>query len=265
MFDELVERIDEMPADLEALATRCRGNFAIFTGDPEGGIRLYEESLDQYRRLGDEHGQAIVEHRLAGNLIHYGQPERGRAFEARSLERSRAGGFRLNEATIHATLGEREIAEGDSERGLEMMREALALAHGAGFKWMQSNIVSALAGHSLELGRLEDAERDARSALTVGRDMENRRHIVQALAVLAAVAVGRGDPERAGRLWGAVEAEELRGPLGRMPRMAAWEQDREKFHALVHAEPNDAFERTLTEGRRLSLDDAVVYALGDAT
>jgi hypothetical protein len=166
---------------------------------------------------------------------------------------------------VRATLGEREIEEGNTARGLEMMTDALELAHEAGFKWMEANVQNALAGHALELGRLDDAERHARSAVVVGHEMRDRRHAVQALALLAAVAAGRGGSRRAGLLWGAVEAEELRGPLGRRPRMSAWEQDREKFHALVHAELDASFERGLIEGRRLSLDDASAYAVGDAT
>jgi predicted ATPase/class 3 adenylate cyclase len=264
MFEGLVERVEEMPADLEALATRCLGNFAVLTGDHERGLELYEDSLGQYERLGDEHAQAILEHRLAGGLIAHGQPERGLALEARSLARSRAGGFRINEAMVGATLGEREIEEGNTARGLEMMTDALELAHEAGFKWMEANLLNALAGHALALGRLDDVERYARSAVVVGHEMGDRRHAVQALVLLAAVAAGRGGSRRAGLLWGAVEAEELRGPLGRRPRMAAWEQDREKFHALVHAEPDAAFDRGLIEGRRLSLDDAIAYAVGDA-
>jgi predicted ATPase len=263
LFEELIGRVGDMPVDLEALATRCRANVAVMTGDQERGIRYYEESLDQYQRLGDEHGQAIVEHRLAGNLIHHGEVERGHALEARSLARSREGGFRLNEAMIRSNLGERELEEGNTARGLEMILEAAELAREVGFKWMEANNLNALAGHELELRRLDDAERDACSALVLGRDMGDRRHAVQALALLAAVAARRGDSHRAGRLWGAVEAEELRGPLGRRPRMAAWDDDREKFHKLVHAEPDAAFERALTEGRRLSPDDAVAYALDD--
>ena len=58
MFEELVERADDMPDDLEALTTRCRGGFAIMTDDRRRGLQLYEESLRQYRRLGDELGQA---------------------------------------------------------------------------------------------------------------------------------------------------------------------------------------------------------------
>ena len=50
MFEELVARADDMPDDLEALATRCRGDFAIFTDDRRRGLQLYEESLEQYRR-----------------------------------------------------------------------------------------------------------------------------------------------------------------------------------------------------------------------
>ena len=265
MFEELVQRVEEMPADLEALATRCRANFAVFTGDGERGIQLYEESLDQYRRLGDKHGQAVVELRLAGNLVRYGQPERARAIAASALVRSRESGYRINEAMIRGWQGERELETGNTRRGLEMMQEALELAHEAGFRWMEANLLNALAGRLLELGGLDDAERHACSALAVARDMGDRRHGVQALAILAAVAAGRGDSSRAGRLWGAVEAEELRGPLGSRPRMAAWDEERAKFHALAHAALDAAFERALTEGRRLSLDEAVAYALADAT
>ncbi len=108
MFEELVARADDMPDDLEALTTRCRGDFAIFTDDRRRGLQLYEESLEQYRRLGDEHGQAILEHRLGHNLILFGEVERGRALEESSLARSRAHGFRINEAMCRASVGELE-------------------------------------------------------------------------------------------------------------------------------------------------------------
>ena len=91
--------------------------------------------------------------------------------------------------------------------------------------------------------------------------MGDRRHAVQGLAVLAMLALGRGAREHAGRLWGAIEAEELRGPLGRRPRIGAWDKERERFAAVVLAEPTPALERAIEVGRRMSLEDAYEYAL----
>jgi predicted ATPase/class 3 adenylate cyclase len=261
IFDELVERIDDVPPELKALATRCRGNFAIFTGRRELGLQLYEESLDQYRRLADEHGQAIVEHRLGLNLYRSGERERGLALEASSLARCEKHGFRINEAMIRGSLGEIEYQEGDVEGGLAMMEEALELARKAGFKWMQANLLNALADYRLEQGRAEGAEGNARSALVVARDMGDRRHAVQALGLLAVLAVERGEPERAGRLWGTLEVVEQGGDLGQRPRLAAWNRDRERFAAAVFAEPGPDLERGLRAGRGFSLDDAVEYIL----
>jgi predicted ATPase len=265
MFEELVERIDDMPLELEAMATRCRGNFAIFTDGPkERGLQLYEESLRQYQRLGDEHAQAILEHRLGLNLYRSGELERGRALEERSLARSRQHGFRINEAMITGSLGELQYRDGNVDAGLELMVQALGLAREVGFKWMEANHLNALAEYTFEQDRLDEAERYARAALVVARDMGDRRHAVQALGLLAVLASGRGEQERAGCLWGAVETIERTGALGQRPRLASWEDDRQRFAAAVLAAPGPQLEKGLRAGRVLTLDQAVGAALGES-
>ena len=264
MFDELVERVDDAPPELEALATRCRGNLGIFTGGVARGLQLYDESLSRYERLGDEHGQAIVEHRLGVNLFAVGERERGRALLERSLERSRSRGFRINEGMVRGTLGMAEYREGNVERGLEMMAESAEQARGAGFRWWEVNNRNALAACMLELDRLAESEAYSRQAISVAAVMGDRRHIVQSLALLAAVAAHVGRARRAGLLWGAIEAEEQRGPLGHRPRMALWEHEREKFAPIVLADPGPELEAGLKAGRILTLEQAVDEALADA-
>ena len=171
MFEELVEQADDMPDDLEALTTRCRGSFALMTGDRRLGLQLYEESLRQYRRLGDELGQAVLEHRVGMNLFRFGEVERGRALEERSMARSRAHGFRVNEAMCQASVGEIEYLEGNVERGLELMADAVEVAREVGYQWVQANMLNALAGYMFEQGRTDEAGQHARSALSVARDM----------------------------------------------------------------------------------------------
>ena len=81
---------------------------------------------------------------------------------------------------------------------------------------------------------------------------------MRGLARLARIAAERGDHRSAGRLWGAVEAEEARGPIG------AWENEREAYVRTVLAATASEFERARDEGRKLSLDEALDVALSDA-
>jgi len=62
------------------------------------------------------------------------------------------------------------------------------------------------------------------------------------------------DEERAGLFWGAVEAEEARGPIGQ------WELEREEYAAKVVLE-SDVFEGGRQRGRRLSFPEAIDEAL----
>ena len=264
MFEALVERVPDAPRELQAFATRCRGNLAILTDQQKRGVRLCEESLSAYQRLGDERSQAVLEQRLGVNLFALGERERGRAYLKQSLARSRKVGFRVQEAMARGALGAVEYREGNIEGGVTIMSDALALAREAGFKWWQANLLSGLAAYNLELGRTDEAEKHARSELVVARDMGDRRHAVQALGLLAVIAVGRGQLERAGHLWGALEAVERDGPFGQRPRMAPWDEDRQKFADLVFAHRPPELERGVEAGRIMTLDEAIEEALGDA-
>jgi len=264
MFEELIERAADVPPDLEALVTRCRGNFETFVGESERGLQLYEEALGQYRRLGDEHGVALLEHRLGINLFALGERARGRALLEQSLVRSEKHGFRVNAGMVRGTLGSVAYREGEVERGLAIIEEAADLARDAGFKWWEANNRAALASYTFELGRAEVAERQGRAWLVLARDMGDRRHAVQSLGLLAALAARRGEHDRAGLLWGALETEEQRGSVGRRPRLGAWSEDRAAFAEMVFADPSPARERALVAGRRLSLDEALEEALADA-
>jgi len=74
-----------------------------------------------------------------------------------------------------------------------------------------------------ELGRIEESERRDRRALELGQQIDDRQSLIYTLAHMARNAAFRGDADRAGRLWGALEAEAERAPVGQ------WEAEREKY------------------------------------
>jgi hypothetical protein len=90
----------------------------------------------------------------------------------------------------------------------------------------------------------------------VSRTVGDLRKTVYSLAALAIVARAQGDAERAGTLWGAIETAEERAFLG------TWSTDGEEYARQV-LEPADAeLERGLVAGRRMTLEQAVTFALG---
>jgi len=242
------------PSHLHAFALRCLGNCAAIdlSDDAE---ELYDESLREYRALGDERRAAVLLHRIGVQALRKGELERARRLVEESLLAYRGLGFRKAESGAISTLGALERASGRNDRALELYDESLALARESGFTWWEKGVLLSQAIVYFEVGRPAEAETCSRRALQLAREMDDRIGLTDGLVFLARSAAELGDVDRAGRLWGAVEAEVERAPI------AGWdfERDRTGPFVLVHAGP--ALDDALAAGRTLSLDEAVELAL----
>jgi predicted ATPase len=253
----LLDRPGSVPPVLRARALRVYGESTWGSGDFEGGTRLGEQSLAEFERLGDEPAIAVMLHRLGvGALMAKDFPRARKLFEE-SLAMCRSSPNPKLEADALHKLAWVEHGEGNRERALELFEESVVLLERVGFTWMQASAVLDIADVAHELGRTTLAGRRGREGLRLSRELVDRQLIVYSLALLARFAAADGRAEHAGRLWGAIEAEEARGPLG------MWEHEREQFATAVLGEGGEAFEAARSAARRLSLDEAVEYALGD--
>jgi predicted ATPase/class 3 adenylate cyclase len=244
----------DVPPRLRARALRAWGGMANIQRRFDDAVPPYQESLDIYRELGDSHGIAIILHRFAQLATLERDLERARSLCEQSMELHRRSGYRRGEAQVLRALGDIEQAEGHNEAALELMRESASIAEQIGFVWWQAGSLRQAAELAVELGRFADAEAWAREALTVARRIRDRRETANGVALLARVAFETDRHERAGRLWGAVEAEEARAPLG------GWETMREEYANVVLERADERFEQGRAAGRALSLDEAVEYA-----
>jgi hypothetical protein len=140
---------------------------------------------------------------------------------------------------------------------MDLIAQSADLAGQKGFKWQRTRMLRRLADRALDHGDVIEASSLVEESLRLSHELGDRISVVFALARLARFAAEGGQEQRAGRLWGAVEAEEESGALG------AWYGQRERFAPaiLAHAGPN--FERGRAEGRILSLEAAVREALID--
>ncbi len=254
-FEALLGDARDLDPGLRADALRDHGGAVYILGHFDRGMALYEESLAIYRSLGDELGVAHMLHRLAVDAVRVGDLERGRTLteEARSMA---AGlGARKDEALALATLGSIAFEEGNTDQAIELLEQSVEVAAEVGFAWWQGGRLLDLAEVAVEAGRSADAERWILDGLAVLLPLRDRQLLVFGLAMLAALEADGGSAERAGQLWGAVEAEEQRGAIGH------WENERERYERMVLAHADSKLEAGRRAGRLLSLEDAVSLAL----
>ena len=251
----LLDRAGGAPLEVRAHALRTLGSTANPAGHDALAERAYAESLELFRELGDERQIATLELRLGYSALYRGDLEEARRLADASLEHHRANGNKRGESQALTLAGEIFYAEGDPERGLDLIARGAKLAEESGFSWWRARALRTMVDCTLELGRHRGCGALARRvtrALPKARRLA--RHDVRARTARAGRGRG-GRQERAGLIWGAIEAEERRTTHGN------WDQVREDLAAPVLVLADERFEEAAARGRRWTLDEAVGYAL----
>jgi predicted ATPase len=252
LLTELLERGVDVPPELHVRAIRVLGGTTYIVGDFETGTRYIDQALAEYRRLGDDWGVAHLLQRQAVEARRAGDLERAHSLLEQSLALDRSA---FNEVGALMLLGELAFAEGRPEESIELLDRCAARSKELNWDWWRKNALSLAGDYSLRLGRPDDASPRIHESLVIARTMHDRQWLVYGLTLLAWVASIKGQAERAGVLWGAAEAEADRAPLGQ------WETEREEYVDYVFAVAGPEFERARADGRTMSLDEAVEYAL----
>jgi predicted ATPase/class 3 adenylate cyclase len=254
--------VETVRPEVRGHALRAWGSSAHIGGDPAGAERVWEQSLAMFEQLGDEHGRAVLLHRLGISAMIRDDLPRARELVESShrIHESNDDWWRRTWglAQTTGTLGAIERDLGDDDRALDLLRESAALAHEAGVDWWQGGALAELGALSLRVGRFEEAESEARQSLALAAEHRDRSGRVFGVGLLACAAAERGELDRAGRLWGAIESENAFAPLG------GWQRHREACEARILTRATPEFERAVAEGRELDLDEAVELALADA-
>jgi predicted ATPase len=248
---------DVIPPALRAELLTLEGGVTILAqGSQAAGEPSYHAAIALHRELGDTRGEARVVTRLA---VHAGT--QGKAAEARALlERVRVltegEEFPALEAQRLSTLATIALAGGDHESALTLYRASADVAAGCGFTLWETWCRSDLAEVALDLGRIDVAASEARTALTKAWEHRDRRITCSCLIVLARVALAQGDAARAGRLWGATAAEvDETGVLASNPEV-------DRLAEPLRNADDPGFVDGAESGRTEPLDVAVAVALG---
>jgi predicted ATPase/class 3 adenylate cyclase len=246
---ELLQR-DGISPLLHARALRVIAGAANLIGDLEAAEELYNRSLSEFRELGYEPGVADLLSRLANLESWNGRPEACLALLAETEEVLARTDSPRTKATVPGTRAWAERLLGNLETAFELYLESATRAREIGFTWWEGVMTGNAADTAALLGR-DDVTPLARDALRILHSIGDRQNTIYGLADFAKYEATAGDLDRAGVLWGAIEAEERRAPVG------AWEQVKHEVADVLPPLPPDALRR----GRALTLDEAVNYAL----
>jgi predicted ATPase len=232
------------------------------TGDLAGARRLAEESLASFRQRRDTWAMARLLNTLSVIARLEGDFAAAQALATQALALAREVGEKRAIANSLRSLGTLAQLQGDYQTADQRYQESLAGLREAGLDGVARDGLVQLGHLALHRGQPDRAAVLLRQALSGGEwtDERPRPAVLTAfgLAGIAGVVAPR-QPERAARLLGAAEAVLQRrgyrqGPLERV--QLDWSQ------AAVRGALGDAaFAAALADGRAMSLEQAVSYAL----
>jgi non-specific serine/threonine protein kinase len=236
-----------------------------FQGDYDSAIALLEEGLTLFRELGDKQGVATSLVNLGFATLHQGDIERATVLrqEVEALRGEPLEQWTL--AWLTTFLGVTALYEGDYEQSGALATESLAIYRELGDKRGVSLCHIDLGLIELIRGNHEPAAALLEESVRVLRGSEDKFCLAYGIFGLAAVAAARAEAARAARLWGAAEA--LREEIG-VVSLSHWELHAYDYEGRVSAArtmlgDEGAWERAWAEGRGMSPEEVVAYALSD--
>jgi len=225
------------------------------------GKELFEQSLALSREMGDKWSIAMVLIVLGLGAFEAGDHDRGVVMLEECITLGRELGGIVNGFPLPIFyLGRTALHQGDYDRAKELLEESLTLYQKLGAKIR-------IAASLRLLGRVAAAQEDYdralalyRESITLSREVEDEKEITGGLEALAEVVGSHGRKGQAARLYGAAEA--LRESIDDFPIQEHYRDAYDLSVAALRAGlGEEAFEAVWAEGRAMSMEDAIDYAL----
>jgi tetratricopeptide (TPR) repeat protein len=252
-------------------------------GDYATARALFEESLARTRELGDQASIAGDLEWLGHVAIAQGDYATARPLFEEGLALKRAFGDKLRIADSLRSNGQLAYVQGDYDAAQAWFEESLVLARESGHKWGLVCSLSNLGLVAYERGDYAAARPLVEESLVLARELGDKRGMAATLIYLGGLAVAsagsrvppgraagqmgdaagaeQGGVERGTRLLGAAEAlQESMGVKLEPHDRRVHERANTAARAGLGAE---AFERARQQGRAMSLEQAIGYALDE--
>jgi non-specific serine/threonine protein kinase len=250
-----------MPASARAKALYVEGMMENYQGDHLSAESLLEESISLFRELDDKLGTAYALSNAGFAALGLGRPQKAITLTEEAVDLFLEVDEKWGAAIELGFLAVAWRDQGDHEKAKRLAERGLALSREVGERQAISVALNTLATLAQAEGDHEWAGELFGEGLTVSAELGNESDVVHCLEGLASIAAAEGSIVRAARLWGAAEAllEEIE--VG----VHTYVPDRSIHQSLVAAArarlDEEAFEAAWAEGRTMTPEQAIEYAL----
>ena len=253
--------LEANPAPTAARARALTGasDLAEVNGEHSQRGRLWtQEALALHRELGDRSGIAKATFRVGADALQDGEWDRATELLNESLAHFRGTGELYFVPWITRTLAWARARSGDLPGARELYEEGLRAAREVGSTSAEAALLGSLGWLAGKEGRTPDAMGLYHQSLTLKREIGDLGEIAVSLSGICLALARMGEWPAAARLLGSAAALVEEVGIGE-----AWVAgDREEALNLARAQLGEAaFSQAWDEGARLTLDEAMDFAL----
>ena len=224
---------------------------------------FYEESLAIKRELGDRAGIAVSLNNVGITACYQADYPAAWTLHEESLEIKRELGDRWGIASSLCNLGMVARELGDYTAARDLYQQSLAIWRDFGDPRGIAALLNNLGEVAFEQADYSAARTLHKESLGIFRDLGELLGIANSLEGLAALPAGTGAPRHTSRIWGA--AERLREAIGApLPPNERSRYQRKVFSARAALGDAAAFDRAWQQGRAMTVEQAIKYALSSA-
>jgi predicted ATPase len=260
-MEEALASEPEMPASPRATLLFVAATLGQALSDFESTQKMIDESMEIYRSLGDEMGFYYASGTAGLIAVGQGRYEEGLALMEESGERRLEMGDKWPAANMFGFSASVALRMGDRARARRLAERSLSLGREIGAREAVSVALSTLASIARVEGDHERARRLLGEGLLFSSEVGDGTNVAYYLGGLASIAVSEDDLERAARLWGAAEAilEEIE--VIAYPHAADRSFNDQQLATAQAKLDERKWEEAWEEGRTMTIEEAVGYAL----
>ena len=251
---------------LRARLMEALGGVGWWVGDAELLERSYAEALRIWQEIGSrkEIANALYNHAFSYAVsvdVENADPDgTGFAEQHEALRIYREIGDVRGEANVLWGLGNYAYFRRGAADAIPRFREALALFRQIGDRTMEAWSLHMLGSSNVRVGEVDEGDANLQEALRLFHASGDVAGITLVLDDLASVAVAHGDLPRAARMWGSARALSSAGAIG-LADLVEQQFEMSARPNVRNVLSSAELERFALEGRAMSLDETVAYAL----
>ncbi len=236
----------------------------MFRGDFTGARSAVDESLAAMRKSGAQVVSVTAIVPLSQLILGSMHLACGDAAQARDALAPLAGAVRGSMVSRWASLpltllAEAQLALGALGEATASLEEASSLALAGKLTWILGRVGLVRAKLQMHEVNLQEAESMVHEALNLGREAGDRMGLVDGLELLARLVEQQDSHKEAVRLWAAADAQRTRLGYARFPvEQGPYSAGIATAQAALGS---DEFAAAWGEGAKVSIDDAIAYAV----